>query len=274
MLADCYKEAKNISLANLEDFYDTMETSSVYIRQVYKYTIEDKKALYWVNGILSTDDYKENEFNIAVIMDTKRSIFSIIPWDYMEEIGLDDVTKISDSDLEKINNYDVKKNENNTIEIASADIETMAKEYLSVFFYNITHSIDRTYEMLNKEYVSAKFNDLDDFKEFVNNNLSFEPEDPTSMARYKLVKYKVSKVGDKTQYVCVDNHDRYYIFTIKDLLDYDIILDTYTIDVPEFTDKYNKVEKRDKVKLDINKFALALNDKDYKFAYNILEKRF
>lgn len=55
---------------------------------------------------------------------------------------------------------------------------------------------------------------------------------------------------------------------------YTLILDTYTIDIPEFTDKYNTATDQEKVILNLNKFMLALNDGDYKYAYNVLDDSF
>jgi len=55
---------------------------------------------------------------------------------------------------------------------------------------------------------------------------------------------------------------------------YEVILDTYTIDIPEFVTKYNASTPQEKVILNLNKFMLALNDKDYKTAYNMLAPSF
>ena len=55
---------------------------------------------------------------------------------------------------------------------------------------------------------------------------------------------------------------------------YTLILDTYTIDIPEFVERYNKSNPQEKVVLNINKFMLSLNDGDYKYAYSILAESF
>ena len=55
---------------------------------------------------------------------------------------------------------------------------------------------------------------------------------------------------------------------------YSLILDTYTIDIPEFTEKYKVSNDQEKVILNLNKFMLAINDGDYKYAYSVLADSF
>ena len=57
-------------------------------------------------------------------------------------------------------------------------------------------------------------------------------------------------------------------------MNFSIILDTYTIDLPEFTEKYNSANENQKVALNIDKFMTAINAKDYKYAYNCLAGSF
>ena len=76
------------------------------------------------------------------------------------------------------------------------------------------------------------------------------------------------------RYVCKDGKDNFYIFNVNKVLDYTVVLDTYTVDLPEFTEKYNKVSAQEKVALNINKVITALNDKDYKYIYNKLADSF
>ena len=55
---------------------------------------------------------------------------------------------------------------------------------------------------------------------------------------------------------------------------YTAILDTYTIDIPEFNKKYEESKAQEKVILNINKFMQSINNKDYKYAYSILADSF
>lgn len=51
-------------------------------------------------------------------------------------------------------------------------------------------------------------------------------------------------------------------------MNFTVILDTYTIDLPEFTEKYTKASDEEKVLLNIQKGFTAINDKDYRYVYN------
>ena len=55
---------------------------------------------------------------------------------------------------------------------------------------------------------------------------------------------------------------------------YNIILDTYTIDLPEFIEKYNKGNDQVKVGMNIEKINNALNDQDYNYIYEKLDDSF
>ena len=65
------------------------------------------------------------------------------------------------------------------------------------------------------------------------------------IAKYKpleLKSYKIDKNNDYTQYVLIDNLENYYIFRETSVMDYTVILDTYTIDLPEFLEKYENAK--------------------------------
>ena len=57
-------------------------------------------------------------------------------------------------------------------------------------------------------------------------------------------------------------------------MNYTVLLDTYTIDIPEFTEKYNKSNNSEKAGMNVQKILDSLNDKDYKYAYSKLDETF
>ena len=52
------------------------------------------------------------------------------------------------------------------------------------------------------------------------------------------------------------------------------MLDTYTIDIEEFIEKYESVNEKEKVILNIQKFINSINDNNYNYAYNCLADSF
>ena len=57
-------------------------------------------------------------------------------------------------------------------------------------------------------------------------------------------------------------------------MNYTILLDDYTIDQPEFIEKYESASDDKKAGYDINKFIKAINAQDYNYAYNCLAESF
>ena len=66
----------------------------------------------------------------------------------------------------------------------------------------------------------------------------------------------------------------YWIIKENAPRDYTIMLDTYTIDLPDFLEKYNSNEEEIKIGLNIQKIFDAINDKDYKYVYKKLDNVF
>ena len=73
------------------------------------------------------------------------------------------------------------------------------------------------------------------------------------------------------EYVCVDENGKYYIFMEEEVGKYSVVLDTYTIDLPEFIEKYNSANEKTKVGLNIQKVFDAINKEDNEYVYNKLD---
>ena len=90
----------------------------------------------------------------------------------------------------------------------------------------------------------------------------------------KLSKYQKEVMDDYTQYICLDRAGHYYIFRETSPMQYTVILDTYTIDLPEFVEQYNSSSEDKKVQFNIQKFFDAINDGDYSYAYSKLDQTY
>ena len=124
------------------------------------------------------------------------------------------------------------------------------------------------YELLDKDYKQAKFGSLEKFKQYININ-------KTDIIGINPQEYQVTDGENNTkQYIIIDQNGRYYIIREKNVLDYSILLDTYTIDLPEFLAKYNNSTDEQKVLLNIQKCFEAINQQDYQYMYNKLDETF
>lgn len=111
--------------------------------------------------------------------------------------------------------YDV--NEYNLVNIT--DIQ-LAAIYLNDYRNYLKNNIDQAYELLNEEYRSKKFNNIEEFKTYINtiniNNMSVE-------------KYNISD-DKKIIDVYISDNDR-FIFKIKSILEYEVYLDDTTVEI-------------------------------------------
>ena len=57
-------------------------------------------------------------------------------------------------------------------------------------------------------------------------------------------------------------------------MQYTVILDTYTLELPEFIEKYDAGNDETKLTLNVGKIIEAINNKDYEYVYNKMNETF
>ena len=111
--------------------------------------------------------------------------------------------------------YDV--NEYNLVNINDRQLAAI---YLNDYRTYLKNNIDQAYELLNEEYRSKKFNNIQEFKDYINsiniNTMSVE-------------KYNISD-DKKIIDVYISDNDR-FIFKIKSILEYEVYLDDTTVEI-------------------------------------------
>lgn len=160
-----------------------------------------------------------------------------------------------------------KENEYNKLTIQAVTEDSLLSNYLEDFKYNALHHLDDSYNSLNEEYRSKKFGSIENYEKYIKNRYDI-------LNNIKLNKYKINKYDNYEQYICLDQYENYYIFNKLPDMSYSVILDTYTIDLPQFLEKYNKANDGEKTGLNIDKFIEAINQKDYEYAFNVLDSSF
>lgn len=197
----------------------------------------------------------KEEFIIIVKVDYSNNAFAIYPFDYTQ----DDASKMTKGEIQK-NNY----NEYKYVEIS--DVE-MAKIIFEDYKSNLCYYTEDAYNKLDLEYAEKRFGNKNEFSKFVDDNKE-------RIENSSLQNYKIEILDEVTQYICLDEEDNYYIFKETSPMQYTVILDTYTLDLPEFLEKYNLATPQEKVALNIQKFIQAIDSKDYNYAYNCLSDGF
>ena len=249
-----YIQKNSISIDNIQSKLGNYNDVVVLIDNIYY--ANDQVRVYFVNGnVVEKSSLKKSQFSIMVSTDTQNTAFEIYPNGYDYKIELGKELKIDKKEIinTKYNNY--------TYNIIND--ETYSKDIFDDYKNRLMYDVEGSFNRLDEEYRKAKFTNLEEYKKYVKDNY-------TKLINSNLSSYQVTN----TQVLCIDRNNKSYIFKITAPMQYSLILDTYTIDIPEFTTKYNGANDKEKVILNINKFMLALNDKDYKYAYNILANSF
>lgn len=265
MLDEEYIRNKKITETNLANMVEKVKNSVVDVKSMYVDEKNENIDIYIALGTLREKvEGKVSNFKVIVKLDNINNTFSIMPQSYVEE-------KYSKIEIGKTFNVEslerIKENRNNKCTFRMITEQTYAIDMFNQFKEELMYNQEQIYNRLDEEYKNAKFSSLAEFRAYVQN-------------KYKTLNTLLAESYNKTtkegysEYVIIDKNGDYYIFKETAPMKYTLILDTYTIEIPEFTEKYNKSNAKEKVILNLNKFMQSINDKDYKYAYNLLADGF
>lgn len=205
------------------------------------------------------EDLKPTQiFYVIVNLDNQNETYSVEP-----------INVKSIKDIQLVDEVqEIKPNENNGYEYpALSDIDIIQEcmdRYKRISFISPEFVYNN---ILDKEYREKRFSNAEKFKEYVETNKE-------GIKSINIKKYQSGDYDSQAQYVCIDQNGKYYIFRKSSILDCSLLLDTYSIDIPEFVEKYDSANETDKVGLNANKIVEALNNKDYEYIYNKLNENF
>ena len=280
-----YIAQNNVTEENvLENIPNYIDVDKYRTKKIYELTGRNF-ATYFVKGIVD-----EKNIYFVFKLDISNDVFSIFPIE--EEVYNKKIDEVVDTDKKEEETIEV--NEDNKIVYVSLNEEEIVDKYFQDYLETILNDLSAGYQILNKEYREKRFENVENFAEYVNLNKenlkkmcksfrksyeNFEnikdfEEYYDEISQKGIQKYSINEYNNIKQYVCIDQNENYYIFNIKGIMDYEVILDTYTIDLPQFLEKYEEGNEQVKVGMNIEKFISAINAKDYKYAYNCLADSF
>lgn len=254
---------QNSTLEEVDEF-DSINT---IVNKMYKIQVTNTINIYFVTGYAykGNNSEKQMEVNIMIETDDENMTFQISPYEYIQQEGYAD---IKEGDKISVDTQEIISNEYNNFQYQTVTDEMIIWDYFNNYKDNILYGdISDAYELLDKDYREKRFGNLEGYQKHIQNNI-------IQTIKSNIETYRVTTLDDKTEYVCLDQYGNYYIFTENAIMDYTVILDTYTIDLPEFIEKYNSATEQQKVALNIDKFMQAINAKDYKYAYECLADSF
>lgn len=265
MLSPEYRTYKQITETNILEKLKEKTGTEIDIIQMYISEYNENISRYFVKGTLRNKISNAlSNFYIIVELDSTNQTFGIFLEDYIDEKYGE--IKLGE-DLNINFNEAIDKNEYNIYERKVIDEQTYILDLFGNYKTRLLFNPELAYNSLNEEYRKSKFENMATFKKYLKENTK-------KHVSMKLKRYQKNENNDYTQYVGVDENGDYIIFRLNSVINYNVILDTYTIDLPEFTEKYTKASDEEKVLLNIQKCFTAINDKDYRYVYNKLDNTF
>lgn len=261
MMSKEYQAEFHISDATIYDNLAKYANQNMMIKDIYVSENSVNIKTYFVY----LDAIHTEELRFVVIVDSSNNSFYIMLNDYMDKMDIKKEAIVGKTVEQTIQN--VETNEYNTYEIPNISDARYVQELFDEYKMFLSNSPNKAYDRLDSEYRQKRFGDIQNFKTYVEQN-------SVHLLDMELSKYKINHYNDYTEYVCMDQFGNYLIFKEKKVMDYTVLLDSYTIDVAEFTERYDKSNEQEKVGMNIEKFILALNNKDYHYIYNKLDDGF
>ena len=268
IISNKYIQDENVTINNV---INKVKDENIQYSENYKVIVNN---MYVIKESINLESYlvdltycnlaanKNYEIKLIVQIDIENLTFCIMPYKYIQKLGYD---KLKLGDTCTIEHEKIEKNQYNIYKMTPISKNSTAERYFNIFLENLKYDMHKSYELLDTQYKQNKFKNINEYIQYVQNN---------KLQENAINSYNVYTYDDYNQYVCIDNQDRYYIFNEKGIMNFTVILDTYTIDLPEFTEKYTKASDEEKVLLNIQRCFTAINDKDYRYVYNKLDNTF
>lgn len=272
-LQDAIQDQKNIDLRLLqnivaEECVDAFNPSdynyyggyNLNIDNIYVAEAKSSIGIYVIYGtIVNTGE----TVKLMVVLDNNNLAYNIYPENYLEE---NNMLELKEGDNINLDIESVEKNNLNGFKYKNVDLQTIALDYFNNY-KNKLNNVEELYNSLDEEYRNKRFQNIDNFKEYIEKNRE-------ELESAVFSEYTLNNLTDYNEYVCKDQYGNYYIFKATAVMKYTMLLDTYTIITDEFTEQYNSGTDDVKVKLNIDRWIKMLNNRDYKTAYNYLDETF
>lgn len=257
-----YISETGLTVNNIQEKLGNYKELDILIEDMYVRDITIDLKLYFISGTLTeTATMKKEQFKLSVALDTNNYTYNIYTFEYAKKYKLEDTN--SEYKIDEIKNRLYNKYKTKTV-----NDEEYAKELLKSYSQSVKYgNIDYSYNRLHENYKTNRFKDIKEYQKYIQEN-------KTDIISSTLKYYKYNICEGYIQYICVDQNENYYIFNETATMNYGLILDVYTVDIPEFTEKYATAKNEEKVALNAQKIIAALSGKDASYLYNKLDTTF
>lgn len=253
-----YIQENSITQENVIEKINTsnFSNSDYIVKNMY---IQETENIYnyYINGYLREQGMNTNTY-FVLFVDQYNSTYSIYP---INEERYNNIIELK----EIIETETISENDNNLYQVVQVSDEDTAKRLLEDYQYKIENNIQLAYEELDSEYRQKKFSNIEEYTQYINN---------IGISQANVVQYQKSKIDDYVQYIILDESGRYYVFNETSVMKYNVLLDIYTIELPNFVESYSNSNEAEKVQYNIQLWFYAINDGDYAYAYNKLDQTY
>ena len=260
LLSENYINKKGITIESVRNYVYTIQEECFYIPlQILEKNETTNVKTYAIYGLIGNMSYEPiTESYLILNIDNYNDTFSVEQLNNKEEFE-----NMQINTLESIANKGT--NVYGNIGIIDEDI---VRDYIATYKKLALAYPEVLYnQYLDEEYKQKRFATVDNFKKYITENKE-------QIKSISIEQYACTEQLEYTQYIVIDQYGKYYIFNANKAQDYKILLDSYTIDLPQFIEKYDKSNSVEKVGYNIQKCIEAINNKDYNYVYNKLDDEF
>ena len=245
----------NINEENVTNLVGSIDVPSFIIDEIYSQKIYSNKRFYVVYHRVETSESTYKNAVIIIKIDRKNNIFSIYPYEFLEKNNLTNLKENEHINLNQ-NIENTAVNYYSNINSNDADI---TKELYYRFKFDLAKDINKLYNIIDEKYRNKRFESFEDFRRFVQERYE-------ELANDEIERFATNKYSDFIEYVGISKNKN-YIFIFKNLMNYTILLDNYTVETPYYLKIYNSSLPHIEAKYCIDRVITAINDKNYKFVY-------
>ena len=255
-----YIRNNGITTENMKKYLYNIDIDTILVPKRMKVKYGENINTYVYEAYLAKDKKIENKYFIIRINNSNQT-FSL---EFVND-NINDISKINANENEST----IKNTGYNEYNIETITTDQVVKKYFDKYKDLILINPEIIYnEYLEDKYKQKRYGSLEEFNKYINNNIN-------EIEKEQIIKYTVNTSSDnKTEYICVDQNENYYIFSENSAMQYTIKFDNYTLPTEKFTETYNKSTEEQKVQMNINKFIQMINRQDYKTSYNLIDSTF
>ena len=255
VLDTTYISENNINTDNVLNLGEGINHYVKFAGTDYKVVSGQRIDTYAIVGKLY-ENMKEISSNGFIVRHDKENLtFSI------EQVQVDNIDEIQIS----TNETPIEVNNFNTFTYEKLSEDELVTKYFADYKRQVIGNANAAFEMLDDEYREKKFADVTEFGKYISDR---------NIQTAFLESYQINNYDEYTQYVCLDQYNNYYIFNVSNVMNYKVLLDIYTLDLPEFIERYNRANNGERAGLNLQRAFDAINNKDYEYVYNKLDDTF